>query len=48
MEKFIDNRNTISEAINWIWGFNFSAAEKYFSADSTTSSIQAYYFGQVV
>ncbi len=48
MEKNTDNMHDLYSAINRIWGFNFSAAEKYFNTDSAESPIQSYYYGEVI
>lgn len=47
MDIIVYKKSNFLEAINWIWSFNFTEAEKYFSADGAASPIASYYYAEV-
>jgi hypothetical protein len=48
MEKTVVYSDDFYQAVNRIWAFNFSAAEKYFIPDNVESPMHCYYYGEVI
>lgn len=48
MEKTVVSSDDFYQAVNRIWAFNFSAAEKYFNPDNAESPMHCYYYGETL